>query len=845
MALTREPITSNSRFRPRQATILVGIVYAIAVGLMTWPALRFLSQRLIGNNEDTWIFYWNNWWLQKALTSGLNIFDSPYLFYPTGTSLVAHSNSQLNSFLAIILEPFVGPVAAYNLVLLIGLWLGAMGMFWLVRDITRHTLASFMAGFVFTFAPYHLSQSMAHAHLGAIQWWPFFALFVRRALLNGRWRDAVAAGFFAALTLWSGLQLALFVAIWSFIYITWQLWKRREEFIHDPKRINHTAGRVALVVLVALLLSAPILIPILSDWSVLADNVAAFDEGMRKQTDLLSYFVPPIYHPLWGKLFSPLLGRLGVNGIFRPYIGFSVIILASVGVIGWRRETRFWLFSAGFWLLMAAGSALRFNGVIYERLHLPYYWLGTIFPISSIRSPDRFNLLLVMSFAVLAGMGVAYLAKHASWRWASLPLCLLVIIEYIPIPIPMWELPPGSTFVDEMANDGEEYAIVDYPMGYTDSKYWLYYQTLHGKPTVEGHISRYDADTYAFIVNQPVLNALYEVADQAQYLPADFFQNPSSPITAIGPALRNLQESGVRYILVHRTYASESELEHFKYVMPLLPIYEDEVLTVYDLARPRPIHFGRDPVSISPGFDLIQETVRLDEAESNLDIRLLFQKTSPVEEAFICQLQLEGTPSTVYLEPFSSLVDWQPGDLAYHDLRLPIPTDLPPGQYHWQIACPGTTLYMGTASLHVDNQNLTLLDQEINLRFDDGINLNGYRWWVDNSDLNLYLQWQARTDIDRDYKVFVHLIDETGAIVRQYDGLHCNWRCPSSQWTDGQRVADEVTISLWGLPVAEYRLAVGLYDGETGVRLPVRDSAGQQVPEGYTILEQTVKISTG
>jgi hypothetical protein len=137
---------------------------------MTWPALRYLSQQLIGNNEDTWIFFWNNWWLREALINGHNPLHTPFLFYPSGTSLIAHSNSFLNSFLAFLLSPLVNPVAAYNLVLLAGLWLGAMGMYLLVKDITEHTLASFLAGFVFAFAPYHISQVMAHAHLGSIHW---------------------------------------------------------------------------------------------------------------------------------------------------------------------------------------------------------------------------------------------------------------------------------------------------------------------------------------------------------------------------------------------------------------------------------------------------------------------------------------------------------------------------------------------------------------------------------------------------------------------------------------------------------------------------------------------------
>ena len=75
----------------------IGLAYALAVALMAWPAPLQLSQRLIGNNIDNWIFYWNNWWIEQAIASGQDWFWTPYLFFPQGASLLAHSHSFLNS----------------------------------------------------------------------------------------------------------------------------------------------------------------------------------------------------------------------------------------------------------------------------------------------------------------------------------------------------------------------------------------------------------------------------------------------------------------------------------------------------------------------------------------------------------------------------------------------------------------------------------------------------------------------------------------------------------------------------------------------------------------------------
>jgi hypothetical protein len=811
---------------------------------MTWPALRTISQQLIGFNEDVWIFFWNNWWFREALSSGQNPFETGYLFYPTGASLVAHSNSFTSSFLALLLEPLSGPIAAYNLALLAGLWLGAMGMYLLVKDITEHTAASLLAGFVFAFAPYHLAQVLSHAHLGSIHWWPFFALFLGRALRDGRRRDALAAGLFAALTIWTGLQLGIFLLIWTVLYLLWFLWQRRNVVVSDRGFMKRTAGQIGIIGLFALLLSLPYVWQVIGEWSVLAESAGAFDESQLKQTDLLAYLVPPIYNPLWGDQFPELFERFGFNGTLRPYLGYAVLGLALVAIWGRRKQAGFWAITGGLWLLLAAGSAVRFNGVVYEQLALPYRWLASSFPLSAIRAPDRFNLLLVFSLTVLAGIGAAYIAHHRTWRWALVPLGLILMLEFLPVPIPRMHVPEGSVFLDELAASDTSYAVLDYPMGYTDSKYWLYFQTLHGKPTVEGHVSRYVESTYGFIAGQPTLSALYEGADKPQYLAADFFPAavPQSPIQ--GPEMRDLLASGIRYIVLHHDSASEQELARLESVTKtLLPVYEDSSLTVYDLAQPRAAHFGRAPALISEDIRLLESTARYIEDEGVLELELLTQKTSQRQGLPDCQVTLSGTTVSEPFDPFPETAEWLPGDLAFQTLRLPATADRSTDRYDWQISCPGSAIFTGRDSLYAFDDELVLLDQEVGLQYDEGIDLDGYRWWMNKSDLHMLIRWSAREEIGHDYKYFIHLLDDEGQVVQQIDAIHCDWSCPTSQWAAGQSVADESVMPLRGLPAGEHRLAIGLYDGETGERLTVRDLGDQSNQDGYYVLDDSLIIA--
>jgi len=83
------------------------------------------------------------------------------------------------------------------------------------------------------------------------------------------------------------------------------------------------------------------------------------------------------------------------------------------------------------------------------------------------------------------------------------------------------------------------------------------------------------------------------------------------------------------------------------------------------------------------------------------------------------------------------------------------------------------------------------------------------------------LYWQALSSPDRNYQVFVHLVDD-GELVSQHDGAPACAFAPTSLWESGQVVRDEHVIALDAtVPIGVYDLYVGLYDLLTFERLPV------------------------
>lgn len=88
--------------------------------------------------------------------------------------------------------------------------------------------------------------------------------------------------------------------------------------------------------------------------------------------------------------------------------------------------------------------------------------------------------------------------------------------------------------------------------------------------------------------------------------------------------------------------------------------------------------------------------------------------------------------------------------------------------------------------------------------------------------LQLVLTWQAERAPDADYTVFVQLLDERDQVIAQHDAPPVSGESPTSSWQPGQQIADNRGILVpAGTAPGDYRLIVGMYDPQTGARLPV------------------------
>jgi hypothetical protein len=222
--------------------------------------------------------------------------------------------------------------------------------------------------------------------------------------------------------------------------------------------------------------------------------------------------------------------------------------------------------------------------------------------------------------------------------------------------------------------------------------------------------------------------------------------------------------------------------------------------------------------------------------------------------------QLDTIP---YRGRFATLL-WQPGHTFRDEYDLFITGKARPSLGQIQIGFfawddPGERLSAFTASGqpigdHIELAPFKIAPKKIeppeiplplDIGFGEAIRLGGYALSPSAARagelLTLTLYWEAKAPVNEDYSIFIHVLDRNGEIVTQQDMPPQGGNYPTSIWGAGEFITDEHTLMLPpDLPAGDYTLALGLYQPQSGQRLPV-NAAGQTVPDGRATVG-TVKV---
>jgi hypothetical protein len=577
-------------------------LYIVITVLFTWPLATNFTSFVNGNAFD--VFH-ELWYLHLGSTSPTGpffVFSNVMSYYPTGTPLYFQVLSPFNTLNFAWLAPLLGEVVAYNVLYMFTFFFAGFTTYIFVKYLTKNNYAAFLAGLAFAFAPIHTGQGFDHLNIMSAEFIPLFAYFmVRMARERNLW-NSVYTG--AAMILNAMCDLHMFL-LCAAMFVVFHIYT----FLTQRKLMANRAYVQRLIVMSVFtgLLGFVVYFQTVYGLFFVPKTIGAASSATRyfsaRSADLVSFFVPSSANPFLGRYVSSINVAIGKTAVLpneggTAYIGYTVLALSILGLIFFwqRREVYFWGLLALVGAILAVGPYVRILGVASP---IPGVWgyLYYVVPLlNSFRAPYRFDYLVALGLAILAGYGTTGLlnrltnvrlpitTKVLTKVFVLIILCTLITIEFIPIPYAEY-YGPIPNFYKVLANDHSNYTVLEVPITNPDQSLYLYYQTAYNKPMIDGSIARNPAYPSTLYTGTPFIDQLGTFSPTAT--PSDII-NQTFPMITLAPYI--LAQYNVKYVIVHKDLFANST-DYLPYVQLLTqvlgqPIYQDTSLVAFRFTPP-------------------------------------------------------------------------------------------------------------------------------------------------------------------------------------------------------------------------------------------------------------------
>jgi hypothetical protein len=236
--------------------VIAWLAYVVLAMCLSWPLPLHLSTHLPGSpSGDTGVYVWNLWVFGHEISQGrLPFYTSSILnaapqLGPVNLSL--HNYTTFANVLALPLTPWIGIVAAFNVIYIFNIALTGFAMYLLAREVIGRHPESWLAGALFTASPMLIARGTAHFSLVAAAPLPLFVLFLSRAIRFQRPRDAMFAGLIVAWAAFCDAYYAVYCLLLAvFMLGAHTLQVRRPTGEPQPRRLRLVRFVDVLIVIV-------------------------------------------------------------------------------------------------------------------------------------------------------------------------------------------------------------------------------------------------------------------------------------------------------------------------------------------------------------------------------------------------------------------------------------------------------------------------------------------------------------------------------------------------------------------------------------------------------------------
>ncbi|MGD2148450.1 MAG: hypothetical protein PVH41_17280, partial [Anaerolineae bacterium] len=834
-------------------TLTAFAVYVVATLVLTYPVATRLGSVLAGfEARDGWQYAWWLWFARRLLLHGKGLGNLYLINHPAG---LVHPYQWSLVFLSVVGVPLGGlfsPTVVFNILVLSSFVLSGVAAYHLCWELTCDHLAALVGGAIFAFAPSHLGHAMAGwLPQITVYLYPWYALSLARLLGSPTAKRAVGLGLLAGVSaLVYVMHIAYFMIPLTLVVVGADLLQRRRSFFSRRRLLC-----LLLALAICLVLVLPFTLPLVLERSRGESDYIWTHGVVQHSTDLLAFFTPSPFHPLLAPL--RLVPRFASRLFEDPealrwnlaYFGLVPGMLALWGLgLGRPRPWRWLVLVLGAFVL-SLGPILLLGGKPVEhvtdgyraQIVMPYTLVRQIPFLDWGRTPGRLNVVGMLGLGVLAAYGMANLLSRlgaSSWkRWTVGGLVvILILFEFLP----MWPFPTSDASVpsvmEYIASQPSDGAILHIPMARRRVNHRaLFFQTAVDRPIVGGEVLRMLPET-------PPWWKTLEGLIRADSTP-DIVPRPDE-----SERLAWLTHFDVDWVVLHRLEPSD-EAKYRPYLERLIgpPRAEDGTLTAF------PVPDAPGPVR-SPRLYTFEESdwrqpeldgatwrrwmgaegrlyVYSAEAENgclrfSVDSHLDF----PLLEVYHANRQLDaffvGDRTTYTTRPLSltqgmnvfqfrapegcpEVLDdprcWSQALLAPPEGDAVPPCDV-------RTTC--RTFVLDNASFV--SASALAAGEAVNVNFGDRMRLRGWasdqRTLRPGDVLTINLTWEATTELNERYVVFMHLLSSDGELVAQHDDAPVGSALPESVWPAGVTFGYPVSLELPDdLSPGDHRILVGVY----------------------------------
>ncbi len=570
---------------------LVLVLYLTLTLALLYPfSVLNMGSQLIGNTADSYQGLWDLWWVRHSVLSLSNPYITNYIYYPYGANLYVHTLSPAAGFLTIPFQLTTGLIFSFNLIMIASFVLGGYGAYLLAKYVTKDKKASFFAGVVFAFSTYHFAKALADMNLASLEWIPFYVLFLLKMRQEKSAKNIAGAVVFLVLTaLMADLQYILFLAIFTMLYVAYELVVNREQIAGFLKRFAvMTAAFAGLMLL--------IFEPFISGWftgqyayAMSSPSYSAIVSG-----DLLGFFTPSQFNPLFGSAVHGVVQTFTTTSLYplegATYIGYTVLALTIYAALKLRKEAKFWLVSAAAFLILTLGPLLHVMGNSSLNIPLPETIIADTVPI--FRVPARMVVMATLCLAVAAAITVKQANLHINKLKKGKILCLLFIAllsgtfltECNFLPYPVAQNMQVPQFYSQLSQMNGTFGVLDLPQNYSDNCLYMYYGTVSQKPLVSGSTSHTTQQEILLRETIPLVIQTGDALDgQNPIVNTDIISGNVNQIN-----LNALVYLNVKYVILHKNQMNSVAYEEMAaYLNNLLgpPCYNDKTITAFEVKQ--------------------------------------------------------------------------------------------------------------------------------------------------------------------------------------------------------------------------------------------------------------------